>query len=164
MIDSSDVVHYLASKHFSLSTGVPCSYFKELLLEIEDNEEISYVPATREDEAVGIACGYYLGKQNCFVIMQNSGLATFGDALTSLAQLYRIPLLMFVSYRGLEPDKTFPEHILMGDVTEAVLDAYGVPFWYLNGDDWKSTLDAAIESMNTNSSVVCILVEKEVII
>ena len=164
MIVSAEIVSYLDKQGFTLATGVPCSYFKELFIELDNNDIIQYIPATREDEAVGIACGHFLGEQNCFLIMQNSGLATIGDALTSLAQLYEIPLLIFVSYRGLEPDKTFPEHLLMGEVTEAVLDAYGVPFWNMKGENWKEILDEAIGRMNKDSTVVYILVEKEVII
>ena len=164
MIPSEELSDFLSANDFDLATGVPCSYFKEFLINLESNQDIRYIPATREDEAVGIASGYYLGKKNCFLIMQNSGLATIGDAVTSLAQLYKIPLLMFVSYRGLEPDKTFPEHKIMGDITEAVLNAYKIPFWNLKGDNWKEILKEAIEMMKEKLSVVCILVEKEVII
>ncbi len=164
MIKSIDILNYLSENNFELSTGVPCSYFKELLIELDKSADIQYIAATREDEAVGIACGYYLGKKNCFLIMQNSGLATIGDAFTSLAQLYEIPLLIFVSYRGLEPDKTFPEHVIMGNVTESVLEAYGIPYWNLKGENWRKILDKALERMKEDSSVVCILVEKEVII
>ena len=96
--------------------------------------------------------------------MQNSGLATIGDAFTSLAQLYEIPLLMFVSYRGLEPDKTFPEHVIMGNITESVLEAYDIPYWNMKGENWRKILDKALERMKEDSSVVCILVEKGVII
>ena len=88
MIKSIDILNYLSENNFELSTGVPCSYFRELLIELDKSADIQYIAATREDEAVGIACGYYLGKKNCFLIMQNSSLATIGDAFTSLAQLY----------------------------------------------------------------------------
>ncbi len=162
MIDSVELISYLHKHGLNLATGVPCSYFKQLLIELEKSDKINYIPATREDEAVGISCGYYLGGQNSFVLMQNSGLATIGDVLTSLAQLYQIPLLLFVSYRGLEPDATFPEHLLMGDVTEDVLNAYNVPYEILYEEGWQDTIDRALEEMNANKTVVCILVEKGV--
>jgi len=162
MIDSSELLSYLHDKGFTLATGVPCSYFKDVFVELENNK-ITYIPATREDEAVGISCGYYLGGKKSFVIMQNSGLATIGDAITSLAQLYQIPLLLFVSYRGLEPDANFPEHLIMGDVTEDVLGAYQIPYEILYEQDWQDTINRAVEEMNTNNSTVCILVEKGVL-
>ena len=163
MINSSDLLSYLHDHGFTLASGVPCSYFKDFFVELGKNDSIMYIPATREDEAVGIACGYFLGGKNSFVIMQNSGLATIGDALTSLSQLYQIPLLLFVSYRGLEPDTNFPEHLVMGDITEDVLSAYQIPYEILYEHDWVDTIDRALEEMKTNNTTVCILVEKGVL-
>ena len=88
--------------------------------------------------------------------MQNSGLATIGDALTSLAQLYKIPLLLLVSYRGLEPDKDFPEHSVMGKVTEDVLKAYNIPSWEIVEDGWKKSLNIAAD--------ICIYTNKNITI
>ena len=163
MINTSELIDYLKDKGFSLSAGVPCSYFKDLINTLEKDLEISYIPATREDEAVGIASGYYFGGKQSFLIMQNSGLATIGDALTSLAQLYKIPLLIFVSYRGLEPDADLPEHLIMGDVTKNVLDSYKIPYWLFEEEKWEDILYESIERMNETSLPVCLLVKKGVL-
>jgi len=163
LIDSNELISYLHNHGFTLASGVPCSYFKEFFIELGKSKKITYIPATREDEAVGISCGYFLGGKKSFLIMQNSGLATIGDALTSLAQLYQIPLLLFVSYRGLEPDVSFPEHSIMGDVTEEVLTSYNIPYEILYEQDWQDTIERAIEEMKTNNEIVCILVEKGVL-
>jgi phosphonopyruvate decarboxylase len=160
MIDTEEFLSFLSDQGFSLASGVPCSYFKDTFTALEKFNKITYVPATREDEAVGIVCGYFFGGKNGFLILQNSGLATIGDALTSLAQLYKIPLLMFVSYRGLEPDADFPEHLIMGDITEDVLEAYQIPYWIIKEENWKTFLGQAIKVMRVSSSPVCILVKK----
>ncbi len=163
MIESADFLSYLTDNGYTFSTGVPCSYFRDLLIDLEKDDRFTYLPATREDEAMGIATGYFLGAGKTFLIMQNSGLANIGDALTSLTQLYKIPLLMFVSYRGLEPDRDFPEHIIMGDVTKSVLDAYQIPYWVIEEHNWKNVLDNALEIMEELSKPVCILVKKGVL-
>ena len=163
MINTYDFLSFMLDKGFTFSTGVPCSYFKDLLIALEKDAEITYLPATREDEAMGIATGYFLGGGKTFLIMQNSGLANVGDALTSLTQLYKIPLLLFVSYRGLEPDKDFPEHIIMGDVMKPVLEAYQIPYWTMEEDNWKMVLENALEVMEETSKPVCILVKKGII-
>ena len=163
MINPEQFLYFLSEKGFSLASGVPCSYFKDTFVSLEKSDKIYYIPATREDEAVGIACGYYLGGKSGFLILQNSGLATIGDALTSLAQLYKIPLLMFVSYRGLEPDADFPEHLIMGDVTEDVLEAYQIPYWILEEENWKNTMEQALNVMNDSSLPVCVLVKEGVL-
>ena len=140
MIGSSQLLGFLKEKGFAFATGVPCSYFARLIHELEKQEVVSYIPATREDEAVGIASGLAFGGERAFVIMQNSGFANVGDALTSLAQLYRLPMLLLVSWRGLEPDRDFPEHSLMGNVMEDVLSAYHVPYWELEETEWQQTM------------------------
>ncbi len=152
----------MKSKNFSLAIGVPCSYFSNLLIELERSSEIQYVPATREDEAIGIASGYYFGGEKSFVIMQNSGLGTIGDALTSLAQLYNIPMLIFVSYRGLTEDEDFPEHSIMGEITENLLKSLNVSFSILEEEGWQDTLAHSIDQSLKESQPVCLLIKKGV--
>ncbi|TFG04199.1 sulfopyruvate decarboxylase subunit alpha [Candidatus Thorarchaeota archaeon] len=163
MIKTSDFLHLLQEKGFAFGSGVPCSYFCRLIDELESPGPIRYVPATREDEAIGIASGVAFGGEHAFVIMQNSGFATIGDALTSLAQLYRLPMLLIVSWRGLEPDRDFPEHSLMGDVTEDVLKSYLVPYWVLQEENWKQIMDLALAKMEETSRPVALLVKQGVL-
>ncbi|MFW9959024.1 MAG: thiamine pyrophosphate-binding protein [Candidatus Odinarchaeota archaeon] len=162
MINSSEFLDSLEEKGFSFATGVPCSYFSRLINEFERFESISYIPATREDEAIGIASGVAFGGARALVIMQNSGFATIGDALTSLAQLYKLPMLLIISWRGLEPDRDFPEHSLMGEVTEKALMAYRVPYWELKTEDWQETIESAFTKMNETSQPVVLLVKQGV--
>ncbi len=163
MINPSEFLGFLAGKGFSFSSGVPCSYFSRMINEFENQESISYVPTTREDEAVGFASGVAFGGAKAFVIMQNSGYATIGDALTSLAQLYKLPILLIISWRGLEPDRDFPEHSLMGDVNEDALLAYRVPYWELKHEDWQQTIDTALSKMDETSRPVALLVKQGVL-
>ncbi|TFG28516.1 hypothetical protein EU528_11120 [Candidatus Thorarchaeota archaeon] len=164
MINPSEFLTFLRAKGFSFATGVPCSYFSRMIDKFEMHQEsITYIPATREDEAVGIASGVTFGGARAFVIMQNSGYATIGDALTSLAQLYRLPMLLIISWRGLEPDRDFPEHSLMGKVTEATLSSYQVPYWELEIEDWQRTIEVALTKMEETSRPVALLVKQGVL-
>ncbi len=163
MIDSIDFLKFLHENGFSFASGVPCSYFAKMINDLADFESIIYVPATREDEAIGIASGVALGGERAFVVMQNSGYATIGDALTSLAQLYKLPMLIMVSYRGLEPDREFPEHSLMGESTEDALECYRVPFWDLEDQGWQTSVSDAITKMKETSRPVTLLVRKGVL-
>jgi len=163
MIAPDEFLNAIKQQDLSIVSGVPCSYFKDLLISLESDSEIRYVPATREDEAIGVICGAYFGGKKGMAIMQNSGFAVIGDALTSLAQLYEIPILLLVSWRGLEPDKDFPEHSIMGEVTEDALRAYRVPYWELKEEDWQSTLEHAIKTMNETMRPVCLLVNDGVL-
>ncbi|MHA1909593.1 MAG: thiamine pyrophosphate-binding protein [Candidatus Thorarchaeota archaeon] len=163
MIDSQEFLEFLGEKGFTLATGVPCSYFSRIIKRLTKSDSIMYVPASREDEAVGIASGVAFGRGSGFVIMQNSGYATIGDALTSLAQLYKLPMLIIISWRGLGPDLDFPEHSLMGEVTESTLDSYRVPYWELEEEEWKNTIDMAHDRMKETSRPVALLVKQGVL-
>jgi len=163
MINPSEFLAVLHEKGISFASGVPCSYFSRLINEFENIETVRYIPATREDEAVGIASGVAFGGARAFVIMQNSGYATIGDALTSLAQLYKLPMLLIISWRGLEPDRDFPEHSLMGAVTEDALAGYQVPYWELTDEDWQQTIELALTKMNETSRPVALLVKQGVL-
>ena len=163
MINPSEFLDLLHEKGFSFATGVPCSYFSRLIKEFENIETISYITATREDEAVGIASGLAFGGTKAFVVMQNSGYATIGDALTSLAQLYKLPILLIISWRGLEPDRDFPEHSLMGEVTEDTLAGYQVPYWELRTEDWQRTIEVSLTRMDETSRPVALLVKQGVL-
>ena len=163
MIAPDEFLNALKQQGFSIASGVPCSYFKDLLTSLETDFEIKYIAATREDEAIGIVSGAYFGSKKGIVIIQNSGFAVIGDALTSLAQLYEIPMLILVSWRGLEPDKDSPEHSIMGEITEDVLKAYQIPYWELKEKDWQRTLEIALSVMNEQSCQVCLIVKKGVL-
>lgn len=165
MIDPSEFINYLETK-FQFITGVPCSYFKDFLayLESHDNKtQLKHIYATREDEAIGIASGIAFSGKKALVYMQNSGLGNIGDALTSLAQLYKLPMLLLISYRGLESDRDFPEHSLMGEVNEPVLSALKVPYWDLSEDQWKQKINIALKEMEETSAPVAFLVKEGVL-
>lgn len=165
MIDPEAFVQFI-DENFQFICGVPCSYFKEMLIYLETYEsknELDHFLATREDEAIAIASGIALSGKHVLIYMQNSGLGNIGDALTSLAQLYKMPMLILVSYRGLEPDKDFPEHSIMGDVTESVLKAMKIPYSDLTEDNWESDMKNTIEKMVETSFPVVLLVRQGVL-
>ncbi|TET31542.1 MAG: hypothetical protein E3J70_02155 [Candidatus Heimdallarchaeota archaeon] len=165
MIDPEAFVQFI-DENFQFICGVPCSYFKEMLIYLETYEsknELDHFLATREDEAIAIASGIALSGKRVLIYMQNSGLGNIGDALTSLAQLYKMPMLILVSYRGLEPDKDFPEHSIMGDVTESVLKAMKIPYSDLTEDNWESDMKNTIEKMVETSFPVVLLVRQGVL-
>ncbi len=166
LIRSKLFLKFLEENNFSTITGVPCSYFKDLLKYLDkeyDQTKIKHILATREDEAVGIASGVAFTNRKAIVYLQNSGLGNIGDALTSLAQLYKLPMLLLISYRGLLPDKDFPEHSIMGEVTEDFLKALKIPYWILEYETWQKTMKEAIDTMEELQSPIALLVKKGVL-
>ncbi|MHA2226983.1 MAG: thiamine pyrophosphate-binding protein [Candidatus Hodarchaeales archaeon] len=151
---------------FHFICGVPCSYFKDFLAYLashENSTQLKHVYTTREDEAIGIASGVAFSGKRALVYMQNSGLGNIGDALTSLAQLYKLSMLILISYRGLKPDNDYPEHLIMGEVNEPVLKAFKVPYWDFSEHNWEERMKNSIKKMEEMKSPVVLLVKKGVL-
>jgi phosphonopyruvate decarboxylase len=115
------VINQLKEHGIDFIVGVPCSIFKDFLKEVDKDDYFTHIVATREDEAIAIATGYHLatGKMP-LVYMQNSGFWNALDPLTSLTDLYKIPMLIFISERGYEGDAE--QHILTGKMYKGVFD------------------------------------------
>jgi sulfopyruvate decarboxylase subunit alpha len=111
---------------FDFFCGVPCSLLKGLVSLLEQDPAARYVSATREDSALGMAAGAFLGGKRSMVLMQNSGLGVSVNALASLHTLYEIPVLLLISWRG-EDRSDAPEHWMMGEITAPLLDLMKIP-------------------------------------
>jgi phosphonopyruvate decarboxylase len=111
-------------------TGVPCSLVAGLIAALDADPSLPYYPETREDAAIGLACGARLAGRQPVVIMQNSGLGVCLNALTSLVLLYKTPCLLLITWRGYgqHGGGDAPEHVIMGDVCARLLETIGVPY------------------------------------
>ena len=117
-------VDRLLAAGFDFFTGVPCSLVGPLISELEGRG--IYRGETREDAALGVAAGAYLGGRMPVVAMQNSGLGVSLNALGSLHILYRMPCLLLVTWRGYQ-GRDAPEHLVMGAVLPRLLDLFEIP-------------------------------------
>lgn len=105
---------------------MPCSLVGDAIAALETHPRLPYVPAVREDVAVGLAAGAWMAGRLPMVIMQNSGLGTSLNALVSLSLMYRVPALLLVTWRG-HGGKDAPEHLVMGDISPRLLELIAVP-------------------------------------
>ena len=124
VVAADGFVDRLLTAGFDFFTGVPCSLVGPLISELERRE--LYRGETREDAALGVAAGAYMGGRTPVVVMQNSGLGVSLNALGSLHILYRMPCLLIVTWRGYE-GKDAPEHLVMGAVLPRLLDLFEIP-------------------------------------
>jgi sulfopyruvate decarboxylase subunit alpha len=135
----------LLERHgYDFFTGVPCSLFAGVTRLLDDDPRYGYVSAVREDAAIGLAAGAFLGGRQPVVLMQNSGLGVSVNAIVSLNQIYDIPVLVIVSWRGRDGADA-PEHLIMGRVTEPFLRLLEMPFEVLD----PVTADAQIAALTT---------------
>ncbi|MCC2640838.1 MAG: comD [Nitrospira sp.] len=124
MIDSDVFVQALQDMGVDFFSGVPDSILGGIIEELMTRR--LYTPAVREDEAVAMAAGAYMGGKTPAVLMQNSGLGTSLNALISLNMMYQQPCILIVSWRGFQ-GKDAPEHLVMGETMPQLLDTMKIP-------------------------------------
>lgn len=125
----------LRAQGIDFFTGVPDSLLKDFCAYVTDHTDASeHVIAANEGNAVGLAAGHYLGSgRPALVYMQNSGLGNTVNPLLSLAdvEVYSMPMLLMVGWRGEPGVKDEPQHVKQGRVTPTLLDAMELPYFNL---------------------------------
>ncbi|MBI4314076.1 MAG: sulfopyruvate decarboxylase subunit alpha [Candidatus Omnitrophica bacterium] len=157
-----NVLATLEAEGFNFFTGVADSLVGPLIARLSDGPNPRYVPAVREDTAVGLAAGAYLAGRWPCVLMQNSGVGYSLNALTSLNLIYEIPTLLIIGYRGYQ-GKDAPEHIVMGRSCEALLKEIGVPVQIPDADQLLETIADASRWMKEHRTPAAIFIRPGVL-
>ena len=150
----------LVDAGFDFFTGVPCSYLAPLIDVLNRRPPGFHLPAPREDLAAGLAAGAWLGGRQPLVYMQNSGLGYSLEAFASLHMIYRIPVMLLVSWRG-PGDPGWEEHRVMGDHTRELLDTFRIPWRVWRATDREFDFPSPVEEEAPAPRVI--LMEKGVL-
>ena len=110
-----------------LISVLPETWLVHIVTLAEEDTDVTLVRLAREEEGIGISTGAHLAGIPSALLMQNHGLLASLNGIVSLAQLYRIPLLMLISLRGGFGEE-HPWQTEGGMVTEALLETLRVPF------------------------------------
>ncbi len=135
-MNASDFCAELARNGIRFFCGVPDSLLKDFCAYLSDNlPDGENIITANEGNATALACGYYLatGEPAC-VYMQNSGLGNCVNPLLSLAdeEVYKIPMLLVIGWRGEPGVKDEPQHVKQGKATVPLLEAMGIENRVLN--------------------------------
>src|ERR1043166_7520074 len=114
-----------------LVSALPETWLVHLIRMAEDDPEMILVRLAKEEEGVGVSAGAHFAGVKSAMLMQNHGFLASVNGIVSFAQLYRIPLLMIVSYRGHFGERD-PWQTQGGGATEPVLRALGIPYTFLD--------------------------------
>jgi sulfopyruvate decarboxylase subunit alpha len=143
-------------------SGVPCSLLESVIHAALADPEVTYIPAVREDVALGIASAAHMAGRRGGILLQNSGLGNVVNPLTSFNLLYRIPVLMVVSWRGYG-GKDAPEHLIMGEKTPQLLQTLDVPHVILEAEKLEDHLQWAVSTMAQQQTPVAVIVRQAVL-
>ena len=139
------VFQYFYKNKIENFVGVPDSTIKYFIDEGLRNKKI--LIATREEEAIGIATGMSLAKSTSLVFMQNAGFGNSISTITSLVQLYKIPLIFLIGWRGYLPDDA-PEHIKFGKIQPELIKSLGLKSKVMSDSDWQKSCEWALTQLN----------------
>ena len=166
MIRPEFFIEKLKENGIDCFAGVPDSMLKNICAYITDNFDAQHnIIAANEGAAVGIAAGHYLatGKPVC-VYMQNSGEGNIINPLASLTdqEVYNIPVLLLIGWRGRPGVHDEPQHVKQGKVTTGLLDVMGVNYEVLSKEEEKAEkqIAKAINALQ-NKEVFALVIEKD---
>jgi sulfopyruvate decarboxylase subunit alpha len=97
--DTGQLYHDFRAQGHDYFVGVPCSYLKGFIKEMEADRETEFIPATREDIALSMAVGAYMAGKKPLVYIQSSGLGHLVNVITSLLTPYDISIHILISLR-----------------------------------------------------------------
>ena len=150
----SKLFNYLLKNNVENFVGVPDSTLKIFINEGLMKKKI--IITTREEEAIGIATGLTLSKSKSLVFMQNAGFANSLSTITSLVQLYEIPLIFLIGWRGYLSDDA-PEHYKIGKIQPDLLKIIGLPSKIISENNWQKQCSWALQKIRNNTPCALII-------
>lgn len=149
-------------------SGVPDSLLKDICAFISDNvESENHVIAANEGNAIALGIGYHLSTNKIpLIYLQNSGLGNIVNPLLSLAdsEVYSIPMLLLIGWRGEPGISDEPQHRKQGRVTLDILEAMEIPYQLLSQDtddeEAQKIINFATKEATKNNTPVAIVVKK----
>ena len=166
MISPKFLYDTLASYGIDFYAGVPDSLLKNLCAYITDHADAAHnIIAANEGGAMGLAAGHYLatGKAAC-VYMQNSGEGNIINPLASLTdpEVYNIPVLLLIGWRGRPGVHDEPQHVTQGKVTTGLLNTMSINFDVLSKEEDKAEkqIAKAIDALK-KKDVYALVIEKD---
>jgi sulfopyruvate decarboxylase alpha subunit len=152
------VVQTLKRNEIRLVPYVPDRVLTTLIKSIHADPFFLTFPTAREEEAVGIVSGAWMGGMRGAILMQTSGFATLANVLASLAVPSQIPLIMFVSERGTLGEFNYGQS-LVARTMRPVLDSLAIESHTCTRlDEFEFTVDRSIkQAISTQAPVALIL-------
>ncbi|MCB9211138.1 MAG: phosphonopyruvate decarboxylase [Ignavibacteriales bacterium] len=167
MIKPKEFYNALRENDINFFCGVPDSLLKDICAYITDNSNKNeHIITANEGAAVALASGYHLATTRIpCVYFQNSGLGNTINPLLSLADedVYGIPILLLIGWRGEPGVKDEPQHFKQGRVQNKIIDALEIPYKIIdeNSGEVKSIIDSVINVIKDSNKPYAIIVRKD---
>ena len=167
MVRPDFFVNTLKEHDIDFYAGVPDSLLKNICAYITDNLPAQQnIIAANEGGAMGIAAGYHLATGKVPVVyMQNSGEGNIINPLASLTdkEVYNIPVLLVIGWRGRPGVHDEPQHVKQGKVTTGLLNTMGINYAILPKDEEGAAkqIKMAADFMKATNECFALVIEKD---
>ena len=167
MISPEFFIETLKGYGIDFYAGVPDSLLKNICAYISDNMDAKHnIVAANEGAAVGLAAGHYLATGAPGVVyMQNSGEGNIINPLASLTdeEVYNIPVLLIIGWRGKPGAHDEPQHVKQGKVTTGLLNTMGINYAILPKDEEGAAkqIKIAADFMKATNECYALVIEKD---
>ena len=165
MIAAEQFVEAARERGFDWYAGVPCSFLTPFINYIINDTTLSYVSSANEGDAVASAAGATIGGKRAIVMLQNSGLGNAVNPLTSLAYIFRVPMLIICTHRGAPGVADEPQHELMGRITGDLFETMEIPWEYFptQAQDIAAVLARADDFLQRASRPYALIMRKDTV-
>jgi sulfopyruvate decarboxylase subunit alpha/phosphonopyruvate decarboxylase len=153
------IFDYLIKNRIQNFIGVPDSTLKYFIEQGLKKNKI--LITTREEEAIGIAVGMTLSQSSSVVFMQNAGFANSISTITSLVQLYEIPLIFLIGWRGYLKNDA-PEHEKIGKIQPKLIEILALDSKIITEKNWKESCNWALKKIQ-NQKPCALIVKRDFI-
>jgi len=154
-LDTVKFVMQLVENRYTHLCVVPCSFAKNLINEVINNENIEYIPSASEAVAISIASGLKMAGKKPIVIVQSSGLTNMGSCITSLLKPYDITFPILVSWRTYKDGDSEIQHKHLAKELPMLIKAYGYKHLILD----TANIDDAITQIDIcdKTNTICLI-------
>jgi phosphonopyruvate decarboxylase len=154
-LNTVDFVDALIKNNYTHLCVVPCSFAKDVINEVINNDSIEYLPAASEAVACSISAGLKMAGKNPIVIVQSSGLTNMASCITSLLKPYSVTFPILTSWRTYKEGDSEIQHQHLATELPTLISAYGYNHHILDNQN----LDNAIAQINDcdKTHTICII-------
>lgn len=156
MTPTDRIYDALKSAGLDFFVSVPCKLLGDLIDRLSTDETIIYTPVSREEEGIGLVCGAHLADRRPAVVMQNSGFGNSINAVLSLLNYYKIPVVFVISHRG-SPGEPIEAQKMMGSAIKELLRVANVACIEVPGMAQLAQVQPAITQARRDGSSLAIL-------
>ena len=137
-IDPKELVKIFKKNKINFFSGVPDSCTLQFCNELLITKRIKNTVAANEGIAVSLGVGHYLATREVpCIYLQNSGIGNATDPITNLCEqnIYNIPLILIIGWRGAPGIKDEPQHNLQGKILKKILNLYKIKYIEINSNN-----------------------------